>query len=150
MGDTALENTIANRNEKAQGGEPPAVRGLRALVVDDDALIRTVLNASLSQVGFTVSEAGNGVEGLALAAQTYFDVIFMDIVMPEKDGLATTLELRQRGVTSVIIAITAHDKIGDTMLLEAARGFGATDAIKKPFDPMSVARMAHARVTAGA
>ena len=121
-------------------------RGLRALVVDDDALIRTVLAASLGQLGFTVSEAGNGVEALAAADHTYFDVIFMDIVMPEKDGLATTLELRNRGVTSVIIAITAHDKIGDTMLLEAARGFGATDAIKKPFDPMGAARMARAWV----
>ncbi len=123
----------------------PEARVLRALVVDDDALIRSVLKASLGHLGFAVAEAGNGLEALAAAEHTYFDVIFMDIVMPEKDGLATTLELRTRGVTSIIIAITAHDKIGDTMLLEAARGFGATDAIKKPFDPMGVARMAQAR-----
>ncbi len=141
-----MENTISNRNDEAEARAQSGGRGLRALVVDDDPLIRTILKASLGHLGFVVSEAGNGVEALAATERVYFDVIFMDIVMPEKDGLATTLELRTRGVTSVIIAITAHDKIGDTMLLEAARGFGANDAIKKPFDPMGVARLARARV----
>src|SRR5690606_34131419 len=130
-GGCAMENNISNRNDEAEGRGQSHERALCALVVDDDALIRSVLKASLGHLGFTVAEAGNGVEALAAAEHTYFDVIFMDIVMPEKDGLATTLELRTRGVTSIIIAITAHDKIGDTMLLEAARGFGATDAIKK-------------------
>lgn len=120
------------------------------MVVDDDPLIRAILGASLTQHGFAVTEAGNGLECLSFAARGRFDVIFMDIVMPEKDGLETTLELRQRGVTSLIVAITAHDKIGDTILLEAARSFGANDAIKKPFDPMAVARMAQARVRAAA
>lgn len=144
-----MKNNISNRNEKAGPADGDPSRTLTALVVDDDAVIRAVLTASLSQQGFAVTEAGNGVEALSATERAYFDVIFMDIVMPEKDGLETTLEIRRRGVKSVIIAVTAHDKLGDTLLLEAARTFGANDAVKKPFDPMAVARLARERLLAG-
>src|SRR4051794_7688480 len=100
-------------------GYPP--ERLRALVVDDDPAVRRILTETLLLQGIEVKEAGNGVQALEVAATGTFDVIFMDIVMPEKDGIETIIDLRKRGIRSRIIAISSHTKFGDMLLLEAAR-----------------------------
>jgi CheY-like chemotaxis protein len=116
-----------------------AVAGpLAALVVDDDPIIRQVLVECLKLHGIKAAEAGNGFECLSALEKSHFDVIFMDIVMPEKDGIETIIELRKRGNKSWIVAISAYTKIGDKLLLEAAKIFGANDAINKPFSAAMV------------
>lgn len=108
---------------------------LRALVVDDDPAVRRILTECLVLQDIEVAEAGNGHQALDAVAARTFDVIFMDIVMPEKDGIETIIDLRKLKVPSRIIAISAHTKFGDMLLLEAARSVGADDFIQKPFKP---------------
>ncbi len=127
----------ANMQSNAQGVENAPVR---VLVVDDDSIIRTLLSECLQAAGMIVAEAANGAQCLRLVETAQFDVIFMDIVMPEKDGIETTIELRQRGVKSWIIVISSQKKIGDVMLLDAAKSLGANDALQKPFNLATVAR----------
>ena len=111
---------------------------LRALVTDDDPAVRRILAETLLLQGIDVIEAGNGVQALAAAATQRFDVIFMDIVMPEKDGIETIIELRKRGIASRIVMISSHTKFGDMLLLEAARSVGANDFIQKPFNALEL------------
>jgi DNA-binding response OmpR family regulator len=124
----------------ASGPAGSSHAAVRVLVVDDDPIIRQLLAECLRAAGMAVSEAANGVHCLRMAETETFDVIFMDIVMPEKDGIETTLELRKRGVKSWIIVISSQKKIGDTMLLDAAKSLGANDALQKPFNIATVAR----------
>jgi CheY-like chemotaxis protein len=128
--------TTASGPSKAELAKAP----VRVLVVDDDAIIRTLLSECLQAAGMVVAEAANGVQCLRMVENADYDVIFMDIVMPEKDGIETTMELRKRGVKSWIIVISSQKKIGETMLLDAAKALGANDALQKPFNLTTVAR----------
>ena len=108
---------------------------LRALVVDDDPAVRRILTECLLLQDIEVVEAGNGLQAMAAVAAATFDVLFVDIVMPEKDGIETIIDLRRQRTLGRIIAISAHAKFGDMLLLEAARSVGADDFIAKPFNP---------------
>ncbi len=130
-----------NSDFAASSHPPPAdAAAIRVLVVDDDPIIRQLLAECLKAAGMDVSEAANGLQCLRMTETATYDVIFMDIVMPEKDGLETTAELRKRGIKSWIIVISSQKKIGDAMLLDAAKALGANDAIQKPFNITTVAR----------
>lgn len=121
-------------------------RALQALVVDDDPLMRQLLAETLRSEGLEVREAANGFEALAAVQQNAPDLIFMDIVMPEKDGIETIRELRKQGNAAWIVAISGHTRVGDRLLLEAARAFGANDALAKPFQTAAVAKIARERL----
>ncbi|MBL8629578.1 MAG: response regulator [Rhodospirillaceae bacterium] len=116
----------------------------RVLLVDDDPLIRTLLAACLKAAGFSICEAGNGLECLREVEAQSFDVIFMDIVMPEMNGIVATQELRKRGVKSWIVVVSSQQKVGDVTLLDAAKEFGADDAMQKPFNLATIANDVHA------
>ena len=108
------------------------------LVVDDDPVFRNLLTATLAQAGAQATTAANGDECLQLVAQHSFDLIFMDIVMPGKDGIETIIELRKGGNASWIIAISSQQKLGDQLLTDAACALGANDFMSKPLNPMVV------------
>ena len=72
------------------------------LIIDDDPHIRSVLRIALQQAGYEVSEAGDGAEGLAKARSGRFDLIVLDIGLPEKDGLAVCRDLRTTDATPVL------------------------------------------------
>jgi CheY-like chemotaxis protein len=102
------------------------------LVVDDSALIRTMLCDALVDDGYHVSEAANGQEALDEIAESCPDVILLDIEMPEMDGIEVLLSLKAqeetRGIS--VIVVTSHardDKVVGALEL------GATDFISKPF-----------------
>src|ERR1700677_1378934 len=71
----------------------------RVLVIDDSRVIRQVAEMVLGQHGWEVLSAESGREGVALAARDRPDAILLDVIMPEPDGLATLLELRERSET---------------------------------------------------
>lgn len=66
----------------------------RALVVDDELSNRFILRGQLDQLGFHVSECANDAEAVAASAQTCFDLVFMDVMMPVMDGVAATCILK--------------------------------------------------------
>jgi len=87
------------------------------LLVEDSAINQKLAVALLQKVGHKVSVAGNGVEALDALASQYFDLVLMDVQMPEMDGLEATRIIRQReretGAHIPIVALTAHALQGD-------------------------------------
>ncbi|MEP2891587.1 response regulator transcription factor [Tateyamaria sp.] len=109
------------------------------LIVDDDPHIRSVLRITLQQAGHEVSEAGDGVEGLAKARSGRFDLIVLDIGLPEMDGLAVCRELRTNDTTPVLFLTARQDEIDRILGFE----LGGDDYVTKPFSPRElVARIA--------
>ena len=101
------------------------------LVVDDDREIRESLQDYLLQFGITVSVAGGGAEMRRVMAQERFDVVVLDLMLPDEDGLKLCQWVQQSSGTPVIM-LTAHgDPISRVLGLE----MGADDYIGKPFEP---------------
>lgn len=101
------------------------------LVVDDDDRIRTLLSRFLRDNGFIVATAKNGNDALDVLKCAYFDVLVVDVMMPEKGGLDLTRELRAISDLPVLL-LTALGEIDDRITgLEA----GADDYLSKPFEP---------------
>lgn len=110
----------------------------KVLVVDDDADVRTIASLSLRRVGgWEVEAAASGGEALLKAAETPFDLILLDIMMPELDGPQTFTRLRQGPAPETpVIFLT-----GKVQKAEVSRvlALGASGFIPKPFDPMRLA-----------
>lgn len=107
--------------------------GRRVLVVEDDPLNAEVMEALLGDIGWHVELARNGREAVELAGRKSYDVVLMDLKMPEMDGLeATRLIKRIPGMQAVpIITITANIFRADR---ESCLGAGAADYLTKPLD----------------
>lgn len=101
------------------------------LVVDDDPQIRSVLRIALMQAGYNVTEAGDGAEGLAKARTGRFDLIVLDIGLPEMDGLAVCRTLRAADTTPVLFLTARQDEVDRVLGFE----FGGDDYVTKPFSP---------------
>ena len=101
------------------------------LIVDDDKRIRELLQKYLIRNGFLVSIAEGSAHAKRLLRSLIFDMIILDIMMPDQDGLSLTLELREQTSTPIIL-LTARNEIEDRINgLEA----GADDYLPKPFEP---------------
>lgn len=105
--------------------------GLRVLVVEDSATVRFAIRLLLQSEGATVEEAEDGALGVKLALSTSqpFDMVLMDMQMPVQDGLAATRELRARGYSRAIVALTANAFATDMHDCLAA---GMNDYVAKP------------------
>jgi two-component system chemotaxis response regulator CheY len=107
----------------------------RILVVDDAAFMRLRLRSILEGAGHQVVEAATGREALTAYAAERPDVVFMDITMPEMDGLEAVRALREQDPGAVVVMCSALGQ--QAMVLEAVRR-GARDFIVKPFQPERV------------
>ncbi|MGP1384859.1 MAG: response regulator [Thainema sp.] len=104
---------------------------MRVLVVEDDAGISKFIHQGLHEAGYAVDLASNGREGLNYAVAAEYDVIVLDVLLPELDGLTVLKELRQLGLQTPVLLLTARDSVQDRVLgLDA----GADDYLIKPFD----------------
>ena len=103
----------------------------RLLIVDDDPQIRSVLRIALAQDGYDVAEAGDGAEGLVKARSGRFDLILLDIGLPEMDGLALCRALRESDETPVLFLTARADEVDRVLAFE----FGGDDYVTKPFSP---------------
>ena len=103
---------------------------MRILIVEDEAKTAKFLKKGLSEAGFVVDVAGDGLEGLHLALEVDFDLIILDVMSPSMDGWEVLTRLRQTGRSSLVLFLTARDAIH-----ERVRGFelGADDYLVKPF-----------------
>jgi DNA-binding response OmpR family regulator len=103
---------------------------MRVLVVDDDpALVRT-LARGLRAEGFAVDTAADGTDGEWLARESSYDVIVLDVMMPRRDGHEVCRSLRQDGITTPILMLTAKHAPSDEA---GALDTGADDFLAKPF-----------------
>ena len=102
----------------------------RALVIDDDPAVASVLKRGLSYEGFAVDTAGSGAAGLALARERYPDLVILDRLMPGLDGLEVLRRLRAADPCLPIMLLTALDAPADQV--QGLRD-GADDYVVKPF-----------------
>ncbi|WEG13908.1 response regulator transcription factor [Pullulanibacillus sp. KACC 23026] len=104
----------------------------RILAVDDEPSILTLLSFNLERAGFQVLQSANGREALDIARTEALDLVILDVMLPEMDGLEVCRELRQEKSTLPVMMLTAKDDEFDKVLgLE----LGADDYMTKPFSP---------------
>ncbi|WP_117170546.1 response regulator transcription factor [Paraliobacillus sediminis] len=107
----------------------------RILIVDDEESIVTLLQYNIEKSGFKTEVAYTGTEGLEKATTGMFDLIILDLMLPELEGTEVCKLLRQRKVETPILMLTAKDDEFDKVLgLE----LGADDYLTKPFSPKEV------------
>jgi DNA-binding response OmpR family regulator len=103
---------------------------MRVLVVEDEPGIALFVRQGLSEAGYAVDVAGDGEEGLDYALAAEYDAIVLDILLPQMDGLDLLRELRDRGLMTPVLLLTARDTVEDRVQgLDA----GADDYLVKPF-----------------
>jgi CheY-like chemotaxis protein len=104
------------------------------LVIDDDVDVRWVIRRAVQADGHTVSEAGDGGEGLKRFAEQTPDLVITDILMPGREGIETIIELRRRRPDLPILAISGGSATTERdEVLESADLLGATRVLAKPF-----------------
>ncbi|MEK6301181.1 MAG: response regulator transcription factor [Acidobacteriota bacterium] len=109
--------------------------GKLVLVVDDNTSIRAIVRGYLSDRGYSVMEAADGVRGLEMALSAQPGVIVLDVVMPGMDGLTVCHLLREKGVTTPVIMLTEKIEIEDKI---AGFSGGVDDYLGKPFNPVEL------------
>jgi CheY-like chemotaxis protein len=107
---------------------------LRALVVDDSAVIRELIAVNLELEGFEVTTAGDGESALELAGSLQPDVITLDVMMPRLTGFETVVRLREQPTTAGIPVVMVT---GRAQAADLARGeeVGVEAYLTKPFEP---------------
>ena len=113
----------------------------RVLVVDDEENIAYVVSAALRLNGFDVTTADNGRSALAAATAERPDLIVLDVMLPDLDGLEVTRRLRQDGIRVPILFLTARDAVEDKV---AGLTVGGDDYVTKPFALAEVVARVHA------
>ncbi len=114
------------------------------LVVDDEPLLRSTLRHALEIAGHSVKEAANGIEALAAVGRRPPAVVILDILMPEKEGIETILDIRRKYDGIKIIAMSGGGRVGDTAFLTVAANLGAGRVIATPLHRDQVLNAAHA------
>ena len=106
------------------------LRPERVLVVDDDPPLRRMLARTLSAEGYEVTVAADGPAALVATERAAPDLIVLDVAMPAVDGLSVARRLRERGLSTPILMLTARDGVSDRV---AGLDAGADDYLVKPF-----------------
>jgi two-component system alkaline phosphatase synthesis response regulator PhoP len=103
----------------------------RLLLVEDEPGLQLVLTDRLSAEGYQVAVAGDGDAGFARASGEPFDIIVLDVMLPKRDGLDVARSLRQFGVQTPILMLTAKGQVLDRVI---GLKLGADDYLTKPFE----------------
>ena len=103
---------------------------MKLLVIEDSERLRRSLGRGLVQAGFAVDLCGDGREGLAFAEINDYDVVVLDLLLPGLDGLTVLRTLRQKGVKTHVLILSARDQVADRI---QGLELGADDYLIKPF-----------------
>ncbi len=106
----------------------------KILIVDDEEIVLQILEHYLKREGYVIFRANNGVEAIQAVYEHTPDLVLLDVLMPEMDGIGVCQEIRKYAEIPILF-VTSKDES-----LDLAQGFGAgaDDYIKKPFDPVEV------------
>ena len=108
-----------------------------AIVVDDDAMIRSILRSTLTSIGLDVHLASHGYEAVGLAGRMRATLILLDLAMPGLDGVSACAQIRALpgyGAVPIIVLTAALNPV----ITQAAMDAGATKVLRKPFQPASL------------
>ncbi len=104
---------------------------MRILIIEDDEILANTLKEGLSEEGYAVDVAYSGDDGLYMAKTMPYDVILLDLMLPEIDGFTILERLRKEGIDTPVLILTAKDSIDDKV---GGLDRGADDYITKPFE----------------
>ena len=105
----------------------------RILVIDDDNQMREMLRRKLENEGYEVLDASDGNVGMKLLRERDADLVITDIIMPNKEGIETILELKRDFPDVKVIAICGGGRFGPEDYLHLAKGLGVHSTFSKPF-----------------
>jgi two-component system response regulator AtoC len=115
---------------------------LSVLIVDDEEVLRqnvaATLKSHLSDISFTVTEAVNGKQAIDLVDQGKFDLVLMDVKMPELDGLEALKIIKEHDPSTFVVIMTAHGNLQDAI---TAIKEGAYDYLEKPVQPEKLSQL---------
>ncbi len=111
---------------------------IRILLVEDEDIYQEVIARYINTMGLHLTIVDNGKKCIEEAEESAFDIILMDIEMPEKNGIETTREIRRRGIDTPIIAVTANTWSEDR--INSIKS-GMNDFLAKPFNIRKFSRM---------
>lgn len=103
---------------------------MRILIVEDEYGLADAMERRLKEEGYAVDVTFNGGEAVDFACAVEYDVIILDLMLPVKDGMEVLKELREQGIKSQILILTAKDEVKDKV---AGLDAGADDYLTKPF-----------------
>ncbi len=103
---------------------------MKVLIVDDEPVVREVLRTVLSRAGYETTEAATAGEGLALFADPAVDLVLLDLMLPDRPGLAILPEMRARRPDVPVVVVTAYSSVESAI---AAMKEGAFHYVPKPF-----------------
>jgi DNA-binding response OmpR family regulator len=103
----------------------------RVLLIEDSARLSALIEKGLTKEGFAVDHVGTLAEASAAVSQTYFDVVIVDLGLPDGDGMMVVRRMRGQGLSTPILILTAKLAVEDRV---RGLGQGADDYLAKPFD----------------
>jgi two-component system alkaline phosphatase synthesis response regulator PhoP len=115
----------------------------RLLMIEDEPGLVLTLADRLGREGYSVSTAQDGATGLERAVQEPFDVILLDVMLPRQSGFDVLRDLRQQGVDTPVIMLTARGQVVDKVV---GLKLGADDYVTKPFEMMELLARIEARL----
>jgi PAS domain S-box-containing protein len=131
-----FEKGNINKIKKAEDEIDIDISGIKVLLVEDNIINRMVAVNSLNYFKCMVTEATNGIEAIEILKNTKFDIILMDVQMPEMDGIEATLKIRNElQIQTPIIALTANAFKSE---VEKCKNAGMDDYITKPFEEFNL------------
>jgi len=107
----------------------------KILLVEDEPGLQITIRDRLISEGYTVETAGDGQEGYELALGQTYDLILLDLMLPGKNGLDVCRDLRQNGLATPVLMLTARDQVLDKVL---GLKLGADDYLTKPFEMLEL------------
>ena len=116
---------------------------MRVLIAEDDQVLAASLAGLLRQAGFTVDQADSGLRADYLVRTESYDLVILDLGLPNRDGLSLLRDWRDAGCTMAVLILSARSRWPDKA---AGFGAGADDYVGKPFEPMEVVMRAQALI----
>ncbi|MFP3944459.1 MAG: response regulator [Alphaproteobacteria bacterium] len=102
------------------------------LIIDDDPRIRELWSSALSKAGFSVHAAGSGARGIEIVKTEQVDVAIIDLIMPDKDGIETLLEIKSARPDMKVLAVSGGGEILNASYVDIADRLGADATLRKP------------------
>ena len=106
----------------------------KILIIDDEEQMRRLLRNILEREGYEVAEAPDGKIGIRLHQKNPADLVITDLIMPEKEGIETIMELKRNFPDTKIFAMSGGGRYDPKTYLDIAKKLGANMVIQKPFD----------------
>jgi two-component system alkaline phosphatase synthesis response regulator PhoP len=107
----------------------------RLLLIEDESGLVLTLTDRLQNEGYVVSSAGNGIQGEKFASESRFDLILLDVMLPQKNGFDVVRDLRKKGITTPVLMLTARGQVNEKIV---GLKLGADDYLTKPFEMMEL------------